>query len=338
MKVLVTGGAGFIGSHLVETLLGRGDQVIAVDNLSTGARSNLEEVENHPGLQLVIGDICNPEFTARVVDGVDAIYHLAASVGVRRIVGNSLASLLNNVQGTMVVLAEAAKQNTRTIFFSSSEVYGKGTTDSLDEENDLAIGPPNILRWTYATGKAVDESLAAAYHADMDLPVTVIRCFNTCGPRQTDAYGMVIPTFIRQALGGLPLTIHGDGQQTRCFSYVGDVVRGAVLLADTLDSVGEVFNVGNGNEISIRELADMIIKLTGSVSPVTHIPYEHAFDTSFEDIRRRVPNLEKIRSYVDYSPQVHLREILERTIASFRSQYDPQLKLRQIDQTIGDPV
>ena len=203
MKVLVTGGSGFIGSHLVEALLDRGDQVVVVDNLSTGARENLSAVNSHPAFTFLQGDIRNAEFTASACEGVDLIFHLAASVGVRRIMGDSLESLLNNVQGTMVIFAEAAKRDIRTIFFSSSEVYGKGRTDTLDEDDDLAIGAPSILRWTYATGKAVDESLAAAYFTDKKLSVTVIRCFNTCGPRQTDAYGMVIPTFIRQAINGI---------------------------------------------------------------------------------------------------------------------------------------
>ncbi len=337
MKVLVTGGAGFIGSHLVEALLDRGDQVVVVDNLSTGERRNLSAADPLPGFTFLQGDIRNAEFTARACEGVDVIYHLAASVGVRRIMGDSLESLLNNVQGTMVIFAEAAKRDIRTIFFSSSEVYGKGRTDTLDEDDDLAIGAPNIMRWTYATGKAVDESLAAAYHTDKNLSVTVIRCFNTCGPRQTDAYGMVIPTFIRQAINGIPLTIHGDGCQRRCFSYVGDVVHGAMLLAASNETIGEVFNVGNNEEVSIRELAHLIVRKTGSKSPVTHIPYEFAFDASFEDIRRRVPNLDKIRSYVDYIPKVQLNEILDRTITSLRTQEEHHAQ-NQSGTIIGDPV
>lgn len=318
MKVLVTGGAGFIGSYLCEALLAAGHQVVALDNLATGQRENLARALSHPDFRFCIGDARNTTLIRAEIESVDTVYHLAAHVGVRRIVGDSLDCLLNNVQSTMNVLAAAAERGVRTVFFSSSEVYGKGNGSILDEEADLAIGAPSILRWSYAAGKAVDESLAMAYHADKNLPVTVIRCFNTCGPRQIDRYGMVIPTFIGQALANAPLTVHGDGSQTRCFSFVEDVVSGVLQLAERDDTVGEIFNVGNDEEISIHNLAQQVIKHTGSRSTIIHVPYAHAFSESFEDIQRRVPDLTKIRSFVPYQPLVPLCEILSRTIASFR--------------------
>jgi nucleoside-diphosphate-sugar epimerase len=318
MKVLVTGGAGFIGSHLSEALLAAGHQVVALDNLATGQRENLQPALHNPNFRFVMGDARNRDLIRSEVEQVDTVFHLAAHVGVRRIVGDSLDCLLNNVQSTMNVLAAAAGQGVRTIFFSSSEVYGKGAGALLDEDSDLAIGAPSILRWSYAAGKAVDESLAMAYHADKKLPVSVIRCFNTCGPRQTDRYGMVIPTFIGQALAGAPLTVHGDGSQTRCFSYVDDVVGGVLQLAECNDAIGEIFNVGNNEEVSIHQLAELVIELTGSSSQIVHVPYAHAFTESFEDIQQRVPNLTKIRSFVPYEPRFTLREILSLTISSIR--------------------
>ncbi len=318
MKCLVTGGAGFIGSHLTEALLARGDEVLVLDNLVTGRRANLRAALRNPRLKLIVGDARDPERVRRSMAQVDVVYHLAAHVGVRRIVGHSLESLLNNLHGTMVVLDEAARRRLRTILFSSSEVYGKGGDDTLREEGDLAVGPPSVLRWTYAAGKAADEALALAYHADRDLPVTVVRCFNTCGPRQSDRYGMVVPTFARQGLSGAPLTVHGDGQQRRCFSYVGDVTRGVLMLQASPGAVGEIFNVGNDEEVTIEELARRVVARTGGRSSIVHVPYERVFEEPFEDIRRRVPSLEKIRAFVGYEPRVSLDELLEITIASLR--------------------
>ncbi|MCK4304265.1 MAG: GDP-mannose 4,6-dehydratase [Candidatus Eisenbacteria sp.] len=318
MKALVTGGAGFIGSHLVEALLARGDEVLVLDNLATGRRVNLPSAGKHPRLRFVLGDVRHAQLARQAISSVDVIYHLAAHVGVRQIVGHALESLLNNVQGTMVLLDEAARLGRRTVLFSSSEVYGQGRGETFEERDDLALGSPSVLRWSYAAGKVVDESLAMAYHADRGLPVTVVRCFNTCGPRQTDRYGMVVPTFVRQALLGAPLTVHGDGHQTRCFSYVGDVVRGVMMLEKAPSAVGEIFNVGNHEEVSILDLARKVVRLTASRSPIIHVSYERAFEERFEDIRRRVPSLEKIRAFVGYEPRVGLDEILRLTIASLR--------------------
>ncbi len=330
MRVLVTGGAGFIGSHLVDALLTRGDEVVILDNLTSGRRRNLSSALPHPGVRLIVADARDAERVRQAAAGVDVIYHLAAKVGVRRIVGQALSSLLNNLQSTMVVLEEAARRGVRTIYFSSSEVYGQGTGESLLEEADLGIGQPGVARWSYAAGKAADEALAMAYHAERGLPVTVVRCFNTCGPRQSDRYGMVVPTFVRQALSGVPLTVHGDGQQQRCFSYVGDVVRGVLMLEPAPAAVGEVFNVGNDEEVTILDLARRVIAITGSASEVVHLAYERVFDEPFVDIRRRVPSLEKIRAFVGYEPAVSLDELLRLTVASPRPSPVRPSRLRQV--------
>ena len=320
MRVLVTGGAGFIGSHLVEALLERGDEVIALDNLSTGRRENLALAERHERFRLQVGDLRDRPLLGEVLDEVEAVFHLAAHVGVRRIMGHALESLLNNLQGTMILLEEASRRRLRTVLFSSSEVYGRGQGEAFREEQQLGIGSPAKLRWSYAAGKAADEALALAYHADRGLPVTVVRCFNTCGPRQSDRYGMVVPTFARQALAGAPLTVHGDGQQTRCFSHVRDVVRGVLMLAAAESTVGEIFNVGNDEEVSIRVLAERMVTLAASRSPIVHVPYARAFAEPFEDIRRRVPSLAKIRAFVGYEPELSLDEILRSTLASLRAE------------------
>lgn len=318
MRVLVTGGAGFIGSHLTEALLARGDRVTVLDNLSTGRIENLDGARAHPGLRLLTGDVRDGARFEEALTGSDILFHLAAHVGVRRIMDRTVESLLNNVQGTMAVLEQAARARTRTVLFSSSEVYGKRNGEPLDEGDDLAIGAPSISRWSYATGKAVDESLALAYHVERALPVTVVRCFNTCGPRQTDRYGMVLPTFVRQALAGAPLTVHGDGRQSRCFSAVSDVVRGALQLADAPAAVGEIFNVGSDREVTILDLAQRVVRLTQSRSPIVTIPYDQVFGEGFEDVRRRVPSLAKIRAFIGYEPRVSLEELLAATIESFR--------------------
>jgi UDP-glucose 4-epimerase len=318
MQVLVTGGAGFIGSHLVEALLARGDRVTVIDDLSTGRIENLGAVRAHPGLRFVQADLREAAGRADWVEGAETIFHLAAHVGVRRILTHSIESLLNNVQCTVALLERAARAQRRLILFSSSEVYGKRNGAILEEGDDLAIGAPSIARWSYATGKAVDEALALAYHREQGLPVTIVRCFNTCGPRQTDRYGMVLPTFIRQALAGAPLTVHGDGRQTRCFSYVGDVVRGALLLSEAPATIGEIFNVGSDEEISIGNLAARIVALTESRSPIAAVPYAHAYGDDFEDVRRRVPSLAKIHAFVGYAPRVPLEQLLRLTVEGFR--------------------
>ncbi len=320
MRVLVTGGAGFIGSHLSEALVKRGDEVWILDDLSTGRRSNVAALEQSPRCHLLIDSILNRALVHELVEKVDVVYHLAAAVGVKYIVDNPLRSLITNVQGTEVVLEAVAQQRRPTVLFSTSEVYGRGNGHPLKETDDRIMGATSISRWGYATSKALDEFLAFAYHREMDLPVTIVRCFNTCGPRQSGEYGMVIPRFITQALKGEPILVYGDGKQSRCFSYVGDVVRGVLMLADSPRAAGQVFNVGSDEEITVIDLARKILELTGSSSPVTLIPYADAFPTGFEDMRRRVPNLSRIGEAVGYTPEITLENLLRMTIEHIRGE------------------
>jgi UDP-glucose 4-epimerase len=315
MKALVTGGAGFIGSHLVDALVARGDTVIVLDDLSTGRVSNIEHHLAGGAVEFVRGSVSDEPVVADLMSRVDHVFHLAASVGVRRIVERPLESLLNNLTGAEVVLRAAhAAGVKKLVLFSSSEVYGKGDKRPLRESDDSVLGASSVTRWGYAASKAVDEFLALAYHRDMGLPVVVVRCFNTCGPRQVDAYGMVIPCFIHQALRGDPITVFGDGLQTRCFSYVGDVVRGVLLLADSPDTIGQVFNIGTDTEVTILELARRIVAATGSDSTLQLIPYDDVFEPPFEDVRHRVPDLAKIRRVAGYEPETDLDTLLKVTI------------------------
>ncbi len=320
MRILVTGGAGFIGSHLVESLLARGDEVWALDDLSTGRLSNCASFEKNSRFHFVKGTATEMATVAPLVDGVDQVFHLAAAVGVKYVVEHPLQSLITNIRGAEVVLEAAAKKGTRTIMFSSSEVYGKGTGAPLREDDDQLLGPTSISRWSYATGKAVDEFLAFAYWAEKRLPVVIVRCFNTCGPRQRGEYGMVIPRFIESSLRGEPISVYGTGEQSRCFSYVGDVVRGVLMLADDPATSGQVFNIGTTEEINVMNLARKIKDLTRSESPIITIPYEEVYGKAFEDMNKRVPDLAKIHSYVGYTPEVSLEELLKKTIAEVASQ------------------
>ncbi len=314
MRHLVTGGAGFIGSHLVEALLRRGDEVVVLDNLSTGSLANLKHLTGHPGLVFLEESVLNRPVVERLVDRADRVFHLAAAVGVRYVVENPLKSLLTNIHGAEYVLEAASRDRKPVILFSTSEVYGKSDDVPFREDSDRVMGPTGVSRWGYASSKAVDEFLAFAYHRERDLPVVIVRCFNTCGPRQTGRYGMVIPSMIQRACAGRPIEVFGDGEQTRCFSYVGDVVRGVMLLADCTDAHGEVFNIGTDEEVSINELARRVREKCGSSSPIVHIPYEEIYGHSFEDMRRRVPDLSKIHEFVGYRPEVGLDELLQRTI------------------------
>ena len=320
MKVLVTGGAGFIGSHLSEALLARGDEVWALDDLSTGRLSNLTTFESHAKFRFVEGSVTDPPTVASILDRADLVFHLAAAVGVKYVVENPLKSLLTNIRGAEVVLEAAARRGLKTVLFSSSEVYGKGTGEPLREDDDQLLGPTSVSRWSYATGKAVDEFLALAYFKERKLPTVIVRCFNTCGPRQRGEYGMVIPRFVEAALRGEPITIYGTGLQTRCFSYVGDVVRGVLMLADSDGAGGQVFNIGTGEEISIHGLAEKIKAATKSDSRIVVIPYEEVYGTAFEDMNRRVPDLGKIHRLVGYEPEVTLDELLAKTIAEMAQQ------------------
>jgi UDP-glucose 4-epimerase len=318
VKALITGGAGFIGSHLAEQLLQRGHDVGVIDNLSTGSIENITHLKSAPGFSYVIDTIDNESLLAEWIDRSDVVFHLAAAVGVKLIVERPVHTIETNVHGTEVVLKHANKKKKLVVIASTSEVYGKSADVPFREGADLVLGATVKHRWAYACSKLIDEFLAFAYWKERKLPVIVVRLFNTVGPRQTGQYGMVIPNFVRQALSGQPITVFGDGAQSRSFTYVGDVVKAMVALIDEPRAVGEVFNIGNGHEISIGELAVRIKKMTGSQSPIVSIPYEQAYEAGFEDMPRRVPDIGKIRDLVGYAPTVELDEILARVIEYFR--------------------
>lgn len=314
MRVLVTGGAGFIGSHIAEQLLERGHEVWALDDLSTGRVANLKSFERHRHFRFLEGTVTDPSLVGGLVAQCDRVFHLAAAVGVRYVLENPLRSLLTNIRGTEVVLEAASEHDRKVILFSSSEVYGKGVSVPFSEDDDRVMGPTHKLRWSYACGKAVDECLAQSYWQQRQLPVVVVRCFNTCGPRQTGAYGMVIPNMIVRALRGEPILVYGDGEQSRCFSAVSDVVRGVLMLADSKAAEGEIFNIGTDEEVTVADLAVRIKRMCGSDSPIQFVPYEEIYGSSFEDMRRRVPDLGKIRRAVGFRPEVTLDHLLELTI------------------------
>lgn len=320
MRALITGGAGFVGSHLAEALVARGDEVYVIDNLSTGSIENIEHLKPHPSFRYTIDTIMNEPVTAELIDRVDVVFHLAAAVGVRLIVESPVNTIETNVHGTEMVLKLANKKKKKVVIASTSEVYGKSTAVPFAEDHDLVMGPTSKGRWSYACSKAIDEFLALAYHKEKRLPVVVVRLFNTVGPRQTGRYGMVIPNFVKQALMGHPLCVHGDGSQTRCFTYVSDVVEGLLRLAAHDGAVGRVFNIGNDREeISILELARRVKARTSSTSEIQTIPYSQAYEEGFEDMQRRVPDLSRVRALVGYEPQVHLDQILDRVIDYFTS-------------------
>lgn len=314
MQVLITGGAGFIGSHLAEALLAAGHSVMAIDNLSTGSRGNIEHLLAQPRFRFVADDVLNEARIAALVSESEVVFHLAAAVGVKWIIDHPLLSIRTNLRATEVVLEQASRFKRKVVLASTSEVYGKNSEGPLREDADSVIGPTAITRWLYANTKATDEFLAYAYHRELALPVVIVRFFNTVGPRQTGRYGMVVPRFVRQALRGEPLTIYGDGGQSRCFTYVGDAVRALIRLSETAAATGEVFNIGSEQEITILELARKILALTGSASPLQFIPYEEAFDSGFEDMRRRVPDVSKLRAVIGYAPHTSLDENLSRII------------------------
>ncbi len=320
MKALITGGAGFVGSHLAERLLERGDEVYVIDNLSTGSIENIEPIRHRTGFHYTIETILNEPVLAELVDRVDVVFHLAAAVGVRLIVESPVNTIETNVHGTEKVLALANKKKKKVVLTSTSEVYGKADAVPFREDGDLVMGPTSKGRWSYACSKAIDEFLALAYHKEKRLPVVVARLFNTVGPRQTGRYGMVIPNFVKQALLGHPLTVHGDGTQTRCFTDVQDVVGQLAALADEPRAVGEVFNVGNDHEeVTILDLAKRVKERASSKSEIVLVPYEKAYEEGFEDMQRRVPDLSKLHALTGYEPQVSLDEILDRVIAYFTS-------------------
>jgi len=319
MRVLITGGAGFVGSHLAEALLERGDEVFVIDDLSTGSIDNIAHLKPHPKFHYTIDSVTNEPLLAELLDRCDTVVHLAAAVGVKLIVEAPVRTIETNVHGTEVVLKHANKKKKLVLIASTSEVYGKSAIVPFKEDADLVLGPTAKHRWAYACSKMIDEFLALAYWKERKLPVIIVRLFNTVGPRQTGQYGMVVPNFVRQALSGGPITVFGDGTQSRSFTYVGDVVRGMVALIDEPRAVGQVFNIGNGREISIYDLAVQIKAMTGSSSPIVKIPYDQAYEAGFEDMPRRVPDISKIRALVGYEPTVELDEILTRVIASLRT-------------------
>ena len=320
MKALLTGGAGFVGSHLAEALLERGDQVHVLDNLSTGAIDNIEHLKGRKGFGYTIDSVMNEPVAAELIDRADIVFHLAAAVGVRLIVESPVNTIETNVHGTEMVLKLANKKKKKVLLASTSEVYGKSLAVPFREDADLVLGPTHKGRWSYACSKAIDEFLALAYHKEKHLPVTIVRLFNTVGPRQTGRYGMVIPNFVKQALLGHPLTVHGDGSQRRCFTYVSDVVGALVALADNVAAEGQVFNVGNDREeVTILDLARRVKERTRSKSEIVMVPYDQAYESGFEDMPRRVPDLSRIRGLIGYEPKVHLDEILDRVIDYFTS-------------------
>ncbi|MGI6368329.1 MAG: GDP-mannose 4,6-dehydratase [Anaerolineae bacterium] len=319
MRALITGGCGFIGSYLAEALLARGDTVTIVDDLSTGRFENIAHLVGLPGLEYAIETITNEAVMDRLASQCDIIYHLAAAVGVELVVRDPVHVLETNVQGAEVIFRVGARYRKKVVLASTSEVYGKGTRVPFSENDDRTLGPTTRSRWSYACSKALDEFMALAYYRQKSLPVVITRFFNTVGPRQSGRYGMVIPRFVRQALADEPITIYGDGKQSRCFAYVGDVVRAVVALADSPSAVGQVYNIGSTEEVTIEQLARRVITLSGSKSKLTFIPYDQAYEEGFEDMLRRVPDISKVRAAIGWEPVVDLDGILTRVIASMRA-------------------
>ncbi len=318
MKVLITGGAGFIGSHLAEQLLARGDEVCILDDLSTGSIENIQTIKGHPNFTYHIDTIRNYRLTAELVDVCDIVYHLAAAVGVRLIVESPVNTIETNIRGTDIVLSLAAKKRKRVLITSTSEVYGKRNRVPFSEEDDLVMGATSKGRWSYACSKAIDEFLAIAYWKEKGVPTVITRLFNTVGPRQTGRYGMVIPSFVQQALTGRDITIFGDGSQTRCFTHVSDVVEAIIKVAEHPHALGEVYNIGSDREITIFDLAKKIKRQTRSDSEIVFVPYDKAYEAGFEDMMRRVPDITKVRELIGYRPKIDLDEMLESIIEYHR--------------------
>ncbi|HEV8346556.1 MAG TPA: NAD-dependent epimerase/dehydratase family protein [Vicinamibacterales bacterium] len=318
MRALVTGGAGFIGSHLSDALLAQGDEVLILDNLSTGSIDNISHLKGKPGFEYFIDTVNNEMLLAELIDRSDVVFHLAAAVGVKLIVEQPVHTIENNVHGTEVVLKHANKKKKLVVLASTSEVYGKSNDVPFREDADLVMGPTPKHRWAYACSKAIDEFLALAYWKERKLPVIIVRFFNTVGPRQTGQYGMVIPNFVRQSLAGEPITVFGDGTQTRSFTHVVDVVGALLKLVKEPRAIGQVINVGNTQEVTIVQLAERVRDLTGSKSPIKFIPYDEAYESGFEDMPRRVPCLKRVRELIGYEPRNTLDDILVQVIEYFR--------------------
>ena len=319
MRALVTGGAGFIGSSLADFLLERGDHVIALDNLSTGRFENIEHLDGRRDFEFVLGSILNADLVDDLVGRSDAVFHLAAAVGVQLIVQKPLESLATNIRGSEIIFEKAHKYGTRILVTSTSEIYGKNTSDRLKEDDDRILGSPLKSRWSYSEAKAIDEILAYTYWREKGLETVIVRLFNTVGPRQTGHYGMVIPRFVHQAVRGEPLTVFGTGEQTRCFCYVGDVVKALVALIEEPRAYGQVFNLGGQEEVSIVELAEKVILLAGSDSKIRYVPYDEAYEEGFEDMQRRVPDITRAQNLIGFEPEVSLPEIINLVLAEQRS-------------------
>jgi len=322
LRYLITGGAGFIGSHLSEALLDRGDEVFVLDDLSTGSVENIRHLKKNPRFHYVFDSIANKQLLAELVDESDMVFHLAAAVGVRLIVESPVRTIETNVHGTQFVLDAASKKKKLVFNASTSEFYGKSDKVPFDEEADLVLGPTSKGRWSYAASKMLDEFLALSYWKERKQPVVIARFFNTVGPRQTGRYGMVLPNFVRQALAGDPITVFGDGKQSRCFCHVKDSVEAVLRLMAAPEAIGEVVNVGNTHEISIEDLARLVKQRTGSASPIAHIPYDQAYEPGFEDMPRRVPALGKLKRLTGFTPSTPLTEIVDSVITYFRNRED----------------
>lgn len=334
MKTLITGGAGFIGSYLAEELLSLGHEVTILDNLATGCLENIAHFESRPGFHIVIGDILNEFLVDKLVERTDWVFHLAAAVGVDLIIKDPLRSLTTNIRGSEIVLENVYRYHKKVLITSTSEIYGKNASGPLRENDDRILGSPLKSRWSYSTSKAVDEILAYVYWKQKGVPTTIVRLFNTVGPRQTGYYGMVIPRFVEQALKGKDITVYGTGDQRRCFVYVKDVVRGMIALMQHPGALGEVFNLGSQEEISISALAKKIVALTGSPSKIIYVPYDQAYEEGFEDMERRMPDTTKAHHLVGFVPTVRLEEILKMVIADFRQRLSRSSEL-QLDETIS---
>lgn len=314
-SALVTGGAGFIGSHLSETLLASGWEVSVLDDLSTGSIRNIEHLKGKPGWRCTIGSIADYSLMAEEIDRADMVFHLAAAVGVRLIVEDPVRTIETNIRGTEIVLELANKKKKRVLITSTSEVYGKNTRVPFTEEDDLVLGSTTRPRWSYACSKAIDEFLTLAYHTQHHLPATIVRLFNTVGPRQTGQYGMVIPRFVEQALSGRPLSVYGDGSQTRAFCHVADVVRALIDLISEPKAIGTIFNVGSETEVSILDLAKTVLRISGSNSSIEFVPFEKAYGPNFEDLDRRVPNTSRLRDLIGFRPEKTLEDIVADVVA-----------------------
>lgn len=310
MKYLITGGAGFIGSHLSDALINRGDQVVVLDNLTTGNKSNIEHLLTHQNFKLIEGSILDTKLVDQTIQSADHVQHFAAAVGVFNIVNKPLDSLTTNLRGTENILEAASKHNKEVLIASSSEIYGKNVSGPLNEESDRIVGSPLKSRWSYSEAKAIDESMAQFYHLEKGLKTRIIRLFNTVGPRQVGHYGMVVPRFVSAALKNEPLTVYGAGTQSRCFCHVYDAIGGILAVIDSPATIGDVFNIGNNFEVTIEELAQQVIKGTGSQSTITKTPYDTAYNPGFEDMQRRIPDISKIERIVGWTPKLSLDTII----------------------------